>query len=130
MSTILLSRPSGRPGRRCRSAFSLAALALTSLTCVATAAVAAPSTAQYLAGYDGDGDGRVSLAEYQAYLSRGFERMDRNADGRVAGDEWPQPNRRVMRRSQHLANLAAMFRRQDRNGDGFLSLLELTAPPR
>lgn len=130
MIAAWLSRPPGRLAGRQRYGLALAVCALANLGFATTAAAAPPGAAQYIAGYDRDGDGRVSLAEYQAYLSRGFDRMDRNADGRVAGTEWPQPNRRVLLRSQHQANLAAAFRRQDRNGDGFLSLVELTAPPR
>lgn len=89
-----------------------------------------PTPADYLARFDGDGDGRVSLAEYQAYLSRGFVHMDRNRDGRIDESEWPQPGNRALSWDAHQRNLAATFRRQDVNADHFLDLIELTAPLR
>lgn len=89
-----------------------------------------PNLADYLARFDSDGDRRVSLAEYQAYLSRGFTRMDRNRDGRIDESEWPQPGNRALTWDAHQRNLAATFRRQDVNADHFLDLIELTAPPR
>ena len=89
-----------------------------------------PGPAEYLARYDTDSDRRVSLAEYQAYLARGFAQMDRNRDGRIDALEWPRPGRRALTLAQHHRHLAAAFHRQDIDGDGFLDLTELTAPPR
>lgn len=89
-----------------------------------------PTPTDYLARFDSDGDGRVSLAEYQAHLSRGFARMDRNRDGRIDESEWPQPGNRALSWDAHQRNLAATFRRQDVNADHFLDLSELTAPLR
>lgn len=97
---------------------------------VPIAAAGSPTVNAYFARYDRDGDGRVSLLEYQAYLARGFEQMDRNRDGRIERSEWPQPGRHELSRAQHLGHLAAVFHRQDANGDGFLDLAEFAAPPR
>ena len=47
------------------------------------------ASTDYLARMDADGDGRVSLAEYQDWLSYAFTRMDANGDGVLAPDELP-----------------------------------------
>ncbi|CAN5638849.1 hypothetical protein BH23PSE2_BH23PSE2_12730 [soil metagenome] len=112
---------------------------LVSGTCVlalATVLLPAPAPAQvvasgdYLARMDADGDGRVSLAEYQDWLSYGFDAMDRNRDGVLTPDELPGGRGTPVTRGEHRARLADAFRRQDRNGDGFLDARELAAPPR
>lgn len=92
----------------------------------------AESPAAYVLRMDLDGDRRVSLAEYQDYLSRGFQQMDRNADGRLSVDELP-PGTRARRAptiESHRRALAASFDRQDRDNNGFLDAPELAAPPR
>jgi len=97
---------------------------------LAAPAAAAGGVNAYLARYDRNGDGKVALAEYQAYLGRGFARLDRDGDGVVRGAEWPQSGRPPLPRSVHDRRLAAAFVRQDRDHDGFLDARELTAPPR
>lgn len=87
------------------------------------------ATGDYLARMDGDGDGRVALAEYQDWLSYAFDAMDRDGDGTLAADELPGNRSKPITRGQHRERLAATFRRQDRDGDGFLSAKELSAPP-
>lgn len=88
---------------------------------------------EYFAGLDRDGDGRVSLAEFQDYMSRGFRAMDRNGDGILQDHELPAGV--VLRPGQPrtlsalLANLERAFRRMDRDGSGHLSQAELLAPP-
>lgn len=105
------------------------------LACAA-ALIAAPATAQvtatgdYLARMDADHDGRVSLPEYQDWMSYAFDAMDRDHDGVLAPAELPGGRGKQLTRSDHRARLAAAFVRQDRNGDGFLSASELAAPPR
>ena len=92
-----------------------------------------PSTiSAYLRLFDANGDGRVSLHEYQAHMMPGFDAMDRNHDGIIERDEQPLGPRRhgALSRKQYLRNLAATFHRQDTNHDGFLSARELAAPPR
>ncbi|MCD9029483.1 hypothetical protein LDO26_14910 [Luteimonas sp. BDR2-5] len=86
-------------------------------------------TSEYLERMDSDGDGRVSLAEYQAWMSYAFDGMDRNGDGVLTSDELPGGKGRPITRAEHLAKLAATFNRQDTNRDGYLDARELSAPP-
>lgn len=88
------------------------------------------ATGDYLARMDTDGDGRVSLAEYQAWMSYAFEGMDRNRDGVLSVDELPGRRGKPITREAHLAQLADRFKRQDADGNGFLTAKELAAPPR
>ncbi len=94
------------------------------------AAQAPTSPADYLARMDLDSDGRVSLAEYRDYMSRGFRRMDTDGNGILEGDEHAVPGSRPVHLSDLMDNLRRAFERQDRNGDGFLDPAELAAPPR
>ncbi|MBJ6979113.1 hypothetical protein [Luteimonas sp. MC1895] len=88
------------------------------------------ATADYLARMDGDADGRVSLGEYQAWMSYAFDGMDRDGDGVLAAHEQPGGKGPPLPRAVHLARLAERFGRQDANGDGWLDARELAAPPR
>ncbi len=88
------------------------------------------ATGDYLARMDTDGDGRVSLIEYQAWMSYAFDGMDRNRDGVLSLDELPGGRGKPVTREAHLAQLADRFKRQDADGNGFLSAKELAAPPR
>ena len=103
-------------------------LAILCSPCAAQAQVTA--TGDYLARMDTDRDGRVSLAEYQAWMSYAFEGMDRNRDGVLSVDELPGGRGKPITREAHLGQLAERFRRQDVDRDGFLSAKELAAPPR
>lgn len=87
-------------------------------------------TGDYLARMDTDGDGRVALDEYLAWMLQSFDAMDRNGDGMLDASEHPGARNRPIRREDYRANLVAAFRRQDRNGDGYLDARELAAPPR
>ncbi len=104
------------------------AILLCILPAVASAQVTA--TGDYLARMDTDRDGRVGLAEYQAWMSYAFDGMDRNRDAVLSVDELPGGRGKPITREAHLAQLAARFRRQDVDGNGFLSETELAAPPR
>lgn len=86
-------------------------------------------TGQYLSHMDANGDGRVSLDEYLAWMLESFDAMDRNRDGVLDASEHPGAARRPIRREDYRANLVEGFRRQDRNGDGYLDARELAAPP-
>ncbi len=106
-------------------------LILLSASCLPLAALAqVQATGDYLARMDSDGDGRVSLAEYQQWMSYAFDGMDRNHDGVLSPDELPGGRGKPVTREAHLAQLAQRFKRQDADGDGFLSARELAAPPR
>lgn len=105
------------------------------LLLAAAAASAQPlprTVAAYLAYMDRDGDARIALAEYQDYLSRGFQQMDRDGDGKLSANELPAGtrSRRVPTLEGHRRALAATFDRQDLNNDGYLDARELAAPPR
>jgi Ca2+-binding EF-hand superfamily protein len=106
------------------------------LSAAALLGIAAPVGAQdspqaYLARMDSNGDGRVDLDEYLAWMIHGFDRMDRNGNGVLDIDEQPAGARRApVTRSDRLRALTAAFRRQDINGDGVLDARELAAPPR
>ncbi len=107
------------------SLYALAALA--ALPGAALAQVTA--TGDYLARMDSDGDGRVSLSEYQDWMSYAFDARDRDGDGVLSAAEQPGGKGRALTRAQHRERLAARFRKQDLDGDGYLSARELASPP-
>ncbi|KAF1690303.1 EF-hand domain-containing protein [Pseudoxanthomonas koreensis] len=86
-------------------------------------------TGDYLARMDTDGDGRVSQAEYVAWMGYAFERMDRDGDGVLSPAEQPGGKGKPLALETHRQRLAERFRRQDANGDGYLDARELAAPP-
>ncbi|MFZ7095303.1 hypothetical protein ACOPJQ_03240 [Luteimonas dalianensis] len=88
------------------------------------------ASGDYLALMDSDGDGRVSLDEYLAWMGYAFERMDRNGNGVLDSAELPGGKGRPVTLAEHRARLTDRFNRQDANGDGFLDARELAAPPR
>jgi Ca2+-binding EF-hand superfamily protein len=88
------------------------------------------ASADYLARMDADHDGRVSLVEYQDWLSYAFDAMDADHDGILAPAEQPGGRGKPITREAHRARLADAFSRQDKNHDGMLSAAELAAPPR
>lgn len=102
------------------------------LCCVwaAQAQVQVQATHEYLARMDADGDGRVSLAEYQDWMGYAFEAMDRDRDGMLSAGELPGGKGPALTRDAHRARLAERFRKQDANRDGVLDARELAAPPR
>lgn len=91
-----------------------------------------PTTpSSYLALIDGNGDGRISEAEYVEYLGAGFRRMDYNGDGVLDADELPAGPRRTPRTlAAFQADIRRQFRKLDRDHDGHLNAKELTQPPR
>lgn len=93
----------------------------------ATAQVRASS--DYLRRMDRDGDARVSLGEYQAWMGYAFDRMDVDGDGTLTPGELPGGRGRPVSLAEHRDALAAAFRRQDSNRDGVLDARELAAPP-
>ena len=105
-------------------------VALALAMAVAAASAHAQSTDDYLKQIDANRDGRVSADEYVAWMSYGFEAMDRNRDGVLQPAEQPGGRGERLSRAEHHANLRARFQRQDVDRDGFLSQKELAAPPR
>jgi len=100
----------------------------------APAPVAAPGaapqgTGDYLSRMDIDGDRKVSLLEYQNWLTYAFDGMDRNRDGLLTPDEQPGGRGKPITRDAHRARVAERFGRQDIDRSGFLDAKELSAPP-
>jgi hypothetical protein len=87
------------------------------------------ATGDYLSRMDTDRDGRVSLAEYQDWMSYAFDAMDRDRNGQLSGAELPGGKGKPVSREDHRARIAETFSRQDRNRDGSLDSRELAAPP-
>lgn len=108
-----------------------AALLLASALCgpMGPAQAQVRGTGDYLTRMDADGNGKVSLPEYQDWLSYAFDNMDRNRDGLLAPEEQPGGRGKPITRDEHRTRLADTFKRQDRNRDGALDAKELAAPP-
>lgn len=87
------------------------------------------ATGDYLARIDSDGDGRISLVEYQDWMSYAFDAMDRNADGELSTDELPGGKGKPVSRTEYRARIAATFNKQDGNHNGTLDARELASPP-
>jgi hypothetical protein len=132
-----------------------AALAGTSIAGCAYAQTApeAPRPAgRGMARADGDGDGRVSKAEYIARADERFAKMDKNSDGKLSDEELAPPppadgaaapaggrmRSRMIERldtnhdgvvtiDEYRAGVAERFDRMDSNHDGFLDTSEMTA---
>lgn len=86
-------------------------------------------TGDYLSKMDRDADGKVSLVEYQDWLTYAFDGMDRDRDGVLSPSEQPGGKGQPLTREQHRMRLAERFRKQDANRDGYLNARELAAPP-
>ncbi|WP_241094068.1 EF-hand domain-containing protein [Xanthomonas bonasiae] len=107
----------------------LVALAVLGGAVGAASAQVVDTTGSYLQRMDRDGDGRVSLDEYLAWMSYAFDARDLDHDGVLSPAELPGGRGKAITRVQHQATLTARFRKQDVNGDGYLSAKELAAPP-
>lgn len=132
-----MREPSGtRAGACCRQGLYDAAMRilLLPLLCLPMLAWSFPNDpAEQLARIDSDGDGRISRAEYRAWMSRGFRAMDVNGDGVLQPHELPPGTRfrhgQALTLAEHHARIDARFDLQDIDGNGFLDVRELTAPP-
>ncbi|MEO8999369.1 MAG: hypothetical protein ABI227_10115 [Rhodanobacter sp.] len=93
------------------------------------AVFAQDSRADYLKRFDSNGDGKVSEAEYVAYMSQGFERMDLNHDGILESRELPGGRGKPITLQEYQNNLRRQFHKLDRHHHGYLNAQELTAPP-
>lgn len=94
-----------------------------------THGTAPQGSGDYLSRMDTDRDGKVSVVEYQNWLSYAFDGMDRNHDGVLSPDEQPGGRGQPLSRDAHRVRLAERFRRQDVDRSGFLDAKELAAPP-
>jgi Ca2+-binding EF-hand superfamily protein len=94
------------------------------------AAFAQDSRADYLRQFDSNHDGRVSEAEYLAYMSQGFRNMDTNGDGVLETSELPGGRGKPITLKEYQDNLRRQFHKLDRHHHGYLDARELTAPPR
>ncbi|WP_369935307.1 EF-hand domain-containing protein [Xanthomonas tesorieronis] len=114
-----------------RSSFMAALVLLVTLSGAIAMACAqvVDTTGGYLQRMDRDGDGRVGLDEYLAWMSYAFDARDLDHDGVLSPAELPGGRGKPITRAQHQATLTARFRKQDSNGDGYLSATELAAPP-
>lgn len=97
---------------------------------LAAAALAQGTAGSLFQAIDSNGDGRISEAEYVAYMSQGFHRRDRNHDGVLTPDELPGGHGRSVTLQQWQDDLRREFHQLDRNHDGYLSPHELMQPPR
>lgn len=66
--------------------------------------------------YDTNNDGKIEQAEIQAALTKGFTKLDKNANGSIDLEEFK--DRRKMR---NRGNPEKRFERLDKNGDKLLS---------
>jgi hypothetical protein len=114
---------------RIRTCRNVAVLATLSLLPMMAAAQEVSATGDYLQRMDVDGDGKVSLVEYQDWLSYAFDGMDLNHDGVLAPEEQPGGRGKPLARDEYRARLADRFRRQDLNHNDYLDTRELSAPP-
>lgn len=112
-----------------KPALNAAALAALSFVLALNAGAQVRGTSDYLQKMDIDHDKKVSLLEYQDWLSYAFDGMDRNRDGVLSPEEQPGGRGKAITRDAHRAKLRERFTRQDRNQDGFLDQKELSAPP-
>lgn len=125
---LFWSRPEGRSYNVAMRA--MVPLLLLILGLPAPAGAQVHTTDDYLSRIDADADGRVSLAEYQDWMSYAFDGMDKNADGVLSPAEQPGGKGVALTRAEHRSRLAERFRKQDANADGYLGAKELAAPPR
>jgi hypothetical protein len=113
-----------------RAGFFRAALAVALVASPLAALAQVQASADYLQRMDTDRNGRVSLVEYQSWMSYAFARMDRDGDDVLRAEELPGGRGAPVSLAAHRQALAEAFARQDRNRDGALDAHELAAPPR
>lgn len=98
---------------------------------LAIAATAAPALAKGGKNADQNGDGRISMEEYQAKAEHQFQRLDRDNNGQVSRAEYNRKLERKMSRkagdgSAHSRKRGGKdrFAKLDLNGDQVLSMDE------
>lgn len=100
---------------RCLSTLALLGAALGA----STGAQAQGLSVGHLAALDADGNGTVSAQEYETFVVRAFQRMDKNGDGYL-----------TQREAQAGGITPEMFAIVNTNGDGGISWEEFTAQAR
>ena len=101
---------------------------LFALALFSSQACVAQTQQDYFNANDANGDGKVSLPEFQQSLRYAFDRIDSNQNDVIDADEALVPRMRGMTRARQQRNIAAQFGRQDKNRNGALSVAELTEP--
>jgi hypothetical protein len=101
-------------------------LLLLALSCTA---LAQDTAAGLFRNMDSNSDGRISEAEYVAYMSQGFYRRDLNHDGVLEPEELPGGHGKPVTLQAWQDNLRREFHRLDRHHHGYLSPQELMQPP-
>jgi len=114
------------------SALAVAVLCLGAVAAVAGDQTPAAESKAAFKAADFNGNGKVSWEEFRNRVIAAFGHLDRNGDGRIAGDEHPpavdkngksvQPG--VVTVSEFTASAQAAFKAADKNNDGQLSLAE------
>jgi Ca2+-binding EF-hand superfamily protein len=104
-------------------------LVIAAALCMPLAALAQSTPDEYLKLFDSNGDGKVSEAEYVAYMSQGFYRMDTDHDGLLESSELPGGRGKPITLKEFQDNLRHQFHQLDRHHHGYLNAQELTAPP-
>ncbi|HUA81385.1 MAG TPA: hypothetical protein VL997_13490 [Dyella sp.] len=94
------------------------------------AVLAQGTAASLFQAMDTNGDGRVSEAEYVAYMSLGFYRRDLNHDGVLEPEELPGGRGKPVTLKAWQDNLRREFHLLDRHHHGYLTPQELMQPPR
>ncbi len=89
----------------------------------------AQSRGSYFDAADSDHDHRLSLPEFQEWMSYAFRKMDKNHDDVIEPEEQLVPNAPRLTLEELHERQAAQFRKQDSNHDGFLTQAEFLAPP-
>jgi Ca2+-binding EF-hand superfamily protein len=89
----------------------------------------AQSRSSYFDAADTDHDDKLSLPEFQEWMSFAFRQMDKNHDEVIEPEEQLVPNAKRLTLAELHARQAEQFKRQDRNHDGLLTQAEFLAPP-
>lgn len=92
-----------------------------------------PGDARLFEQMDTNHDGKVSRAEYQAFMEQAFAKLDANKDGQLSRAETAtvftdgefamldKNKKGTISRAEFMDAVMADFKAQDRDGDGFLT---------